>query len=400
MSGPLPETGPESSTRIPAGACELSTRQWQALARMADRYAAFEDVAGGPLGDVATKTAERASSLLRDHDLPRLAHEILEAAEALSSAGVFAAIGEGARPAKEALGRTLDAEGMAKAGAAILELHDQWQAVRRLTARLETIEAWFEGPAAGALAQAFTRLLDATRDTDVARLGHDLLKLLGTLSRTGALSRLADEVPYVIDTVARLARMAPSWLDAAGPALAKARADLAFAHALADTGRAVGDLGKGPAGEALARAAAELSLWASGHDVAGLTQEVVALLASWRRADVFPAAREAGLALAGLAASWERAQAAAGGDGQAMQGLFLGISRTLDRMQRVRADFARGQDESPGGLKGLYRLLMDARVQDGLRQGAALLQALSGATPDARAEAAGDGGHGGDGARP
>lgn len=377
MSGPLPETGQEGATGIPAGACELDARQWQALARLAERYAALEDAAGGPLGDVATRTALKASGLLRDHDLPRLTNELLEAARALSRAGVLTAISENAAPAKEALGRVIDPESIKRMGATVLELREELRTAQRLGARLEAIEGWFEGPAAGALAQAFVRLLDATRDTDVTGLGRDLLRILKTLSETGILGRLADNLPYLADTVGRLSRLAPSLLDAAGPALEQARADLAFAHALADTGRGLAEFWQGPAGEALARAATELSAWASQHDAVGLAQEIAALLASWRSGGVFPAVHEAGLALAGLASSLERAQKTAAADGQSLKDLSTGISQVLERWQRIRANGADGQGDSPGGVKGLYRLLTDARVQDGLRQGALLLQALT-----------------------
>ncbi|MHB1513194.1 MAG: hypothetical protein ACYCTF_14220 [Acidiferrobacter sp.] len=346
MSGPLPETDPQDATRIPAGASELNARQWQALARMAERYATLEEASDGPLGAIASETVRKASGLWRDHDLARLAREILEAAEALRDAGVFAAIRDGARPAKAALGRAVDAETLKGMGAEILALRDGWRTVQRLIARLEAIEKWIEGPAAGVLTETWVRWLDATRDTDVTGLGHELLRILEGLSHTGALARLADDLPYLVDTVAQLARMAPALLEAAGPVLAQTRADLAFAHALADKGRGLADVWKGPTGEALSRAATEFSLWATEHDIAGLAQDMTALLAAFRDAGLFPAAREAGLALAGLASTWQGVQAAA------------------------RAD---GQNDSPGGAKGLYRLLMDPRVQDGLRQGALLL---------------------------
>ncbi len=376
MSGPLPETGPEGSTRVPTGACELDARQWQALARLAERYAALEDAAAGPLGDVATQAALKTSGLLRDHDLPKLANEVLEAAQALSRAGVFTAISENASPAKETLGRAVDAQSIKRMGATVLELREELRTAQRLVTRLEAIEGWFEGPAAGALAQAFVRLLDATRDTDVTGLGRDLLRILKTLSETGVLGRLADNLPYLVDTVTRLSRLAPSLLDAAGPVLEQARADLAFAHTLADMGRGVAEIWQGPTGEALARAATELSAWASQHDAVGLAQEIAALLASWRRAGVFPAVHETGLSLAGLASSLEQVQKATSADGQSLKDLTTGVSQVLDRWRRIRTGDADGQGDSPGGIRGLYQLLTEARVQDGLRQGALLLQAL------------------------
>ncbi len=349
---------------------------------MAERYAALEDASNGPLGDVAGEAMRKASGLWHGHDLPTLTGEILQAAEALRDAGVFAAIRDGAQPAKEALGRTIDAEALKEIGTAALALRDEWRTVQRLSARLRALETWVESPTAGALADAWARWLEATRDTELTRLGRDLLRILETLSRSGALARLADDLPALIDTVAHLAHMAPALLEAAGPLLNQARMDLAFAHKLADRGRNVAEIWKGPTGEALSRAATELSAWAAEHNVAGLAQEITALLATLRDAGLFPAVREAGLALTGLASSWRRVQAAASADGHAIKDISAAAGETLDRWRHLRAGLADGQGDSPGGIKGLYHLLRDPRVQDGLRQGALLLSGLMGAPPE------------------
>ncbi len=372
MSGPIPEADPNNATRVtsPPG---LSARQWQALARLADRYAVLEEGAAGPLGEAAAGAALKASGLWRDHDdLTGLAEVLLKAAEALRAAGLWDAIADGAAPMREVLRRALEPETISHVGPLILELRAELRAVQGLAARLDAWQALLAGPTGAALTASVTRLLEATRDIDVAGLGRDILRLVETLSQTGAVGWLADNIAYLTDTITRLSSAAPAALEAAGPLLDRARDDLLFAHRLAEMGRGLSHILAGPTGTAITAMLADLGRWAGATDTAGLARELTDLLGAWRDAGVFPVLREAGGALADLAASWNRLQNAGDGGDAAAHALFADAARGLDAWRRWRGE----QAPAPGGLKGLYRLLTDARVQDGLCEAATLLHAL------------------------
>lgn len=378
MSGPIPQTDPKDATRV-GHTPELSGAQWQALARLADRYAALEEGAAGPLGGAAVGAALKASGLWRDHDLAGLAQAALKAAEALRAAGVFDAIADGAAPATESLRRALAGEGLDRIGPLILELRGALRAVQGLGARLDAWQAFLTGPAGAALVSGSVRLLEATRDTDVEGLGRDALRLLETLSQTGAIGWLADNMTYVTDTMARLSSLAPGALEAAGPLLDRARDDLLFAHRLADMGRGLGDILTGPTGAALTGLLTDLGRWSSDKDAAGFAQELAEVLAAWRDAGVLPVLRDGGLALAGIATSWDGLRKASDGGDAAAHALFANAARALDAWRHARDEATGDTPPTPGGLKGLYRLLTDTRVQEGLREAAIMLRALDGA---------------------
>lgn len=367
MSGPLFETDTEDATRV-TSAPGLSARQWQALARLADRYAALEEGASGALGEAAAGAALKASGLWRDHDLTGLSEALLKTAEAWRAAGLFDAIADGAAPMREVLRGALDHDTIDRLGPLILEL----RAVQGLAARLDAWVALLAGPAGAALASGFMRLLDATRDADVAGLGHDLLRLAEALSQTGALGWLADNMAYLTDTITRLSSAAPAVMEAAGPLLEHARDDLLFAHRLAEMGRALGEILAGPMGAAITGGLADLGRWSRANDTAALACELTELLNAWRETGVFPVLREAGGAIADLAASWRRLREAGGEGDAAAHALFGDAARGVDAWRRWRGE----QAPAPGGVKGLYRLLTDARVQDGLREATTLLRAL------------------------
>ncbi|MDA8191994.1 MAG: hypothetical protein M0Z68_11155, partial [Gammaproteobacteria bacterium] len=260
-------------------------------------------------------------------------------------------------------------------GPLILELRGELRAVRGLAARLDAWQALLAGPTGAALTTGVARLLEATRNTDVAGLGRDILRLVEALSETGTVGWLADNIGYLTDTITRLSSVTPMALEAMGPLLERARDDLGFAHRLAEMGRGLGDILAGPTGAAITATLADLSRWSHANDPAGLAQEVIELLGAWRDAGVFPVLREASGALADLTASWNRLRNADDG-GAAAQTLFADTARGLDAWRRWRGAQVAEQTPASGGLKGLYRLLTDARVQDGLCEAATLLHAL------------------------
>ena len=375
MSGPIPEAEANDATRV-TSAPEPSARQWQALARFADRYAALEEGASGALGEAAAEAALKVSGLWRDHDLTGLAEALLKTAEALRAAGLWDAVADGASPMRGVLQRALAPDTIDQIGPLILELRGELRAVRGLAARLDAWQALLAGPTGAALATGVTRLLEAMRDTDAAGLGRDTLRLVEALSETGAVGWLADNIGYLTDTITRLSSVTPMALEAAGPLLERARDDLGFAHRLAEVGRGLGDILAGPTGAAITATLADLGRWSHAHDPAGLAQEVIELLGAWRDAGVFPVLREASGALADLTASWNRLRNADDGGRAAAQALFADTARSLDAWRRWRGEQVAEQVPASGGLKGLYRLLTDARVQDGLCEAATLLHAL------------------------
>lgn len=361
----------------------LTPAQWQALARLADRLVALEEAGAGPLGQVASDWALKAAAVVQGRDLETLGEELWRAIQALSQAGLWAAIADNAPYLKS----TLDAVPWSALGdtQVIPEIarnaeglkHDLG-VLRALVGRLAALEELWAGPTGQALSEAWVKWSAATEAHDLAALGQDLTRALNALSASGLLRFLSENLAYFADSLRSLGASSPELLAALGPVLKTVREDLLLAHKLAESARHLEPILAGPTGAAAASAWVTASEAFAEKDLGGLARDMVDLLAAWRRMGLFPVLRDAGGGLAAIATMWQAA------DGNAvLQEKLRGWAEPGEGPSRWQQagtlwdtlkNAAATQEPAEGGVKGLYKLLTDPLVQDAVRQGAVLLR--------------------------
>lgn len=377
MSGPLPETDHDTAT--PA----LTIRQWQALGRLAERWAAIEEAASGPLGDAAADALRRVSENTREQDLARHAKELLTTVKALSDAGLLATLNEHAATLSEAL-QTLSGLAAGPRFAATLDAAFADLATwHRYAAHLRAAETFLAGTAGQALLADITDAVSALPARELAHAGAATVSAITLLAETGALKVIAESLPALAETARTWAPLASDVAALFTRELASIRADLTVAHDLAGLVRRLQEFWAGPAGTHAVAAMTEIGRRLGDEDVPGLVREILAVLVAWRDAGALTALREAAAVVAGGAAL-------AGGhipgvpEEAGLRAFVASQGPVIHaRWQELRARYTRLKAETPeqsaGGLKGLYTLLMDPRVQDGVRAATTLLQAIAAA---------------------
>lgn len=380
MSGPIPTEGTHRVGSVPQ--THLDPDQWQALARLADRIVALEEAGRGPLGQAAGDWALKAAAVVQGHDLETLGQDVWRALEALSDAGLWAAITDNARYLKSSLDAVpFDAAAIQKAVVSAEGLGRDVRVLRGFAERLQALEEFLAGPVGQALSETWVTWSAATERLDLARLGQDLAGTLQALSESGSLRFLSDNLPSLAASLQRLGTTSPELVAALGPLVDTVREDLALAHKLAEWIRHTETFLAGPAGKAVAGAWVAASQTFTDQDLGGLARDVVELLLAWRRMGLFPILRDAG----GELLAWTEMWRAAGGSAALQEVVRRGAApsdgapgwqraKTLwTAMRTASAD----QPPSEGGVKGLYTLLTDPLVQDAVRQGAMILRLVT-----------------------
>ncbi len=371
MSGPLPGDGRQGPWD--AG---LSAGQWQALAHLAERVARLEEAADGPLGQGLADALTTASGTLAEHDLAGLARETLSALEALRAAGVLRALADNAETLAVLRDTRLDRATFAALTQVLNEVRADWRTWHDLARRLRASQEWLSGPGGEALAAAFTRVSGLLDRPDLERLAGELGDVLTALSESGALRALAANLPDLLAGARRLIPQGPAALADLGETLDALRADIASAHRLLEGLRGLEDLWRGPGGEALAGVVVALSRL-NREEWVGLARDIAGLLQNWRAAGVFPALESAGGWLADAAQSLPLLVADWAARWNTPEGEAIRAS-----LARLRAALGAPESHPGGGLKGLYALLTDARVQDGLYRASVIVSALRGSPGD------------------
>lgn len=380
MSGPLPTGGAHGVGSMPH--TPLTPTQWQALARLADRIMVLEEAGKGPLGQAASDWVLKAAAVVQGQDGKTLGQDVSRALEALSDAGLWAAIADNARTLKNTLdGVPFDAAAIQKAVVSAEGLGRDVQVLRGFAARLHALEELLAGPVGQELSEAWVTATTATEGLDLATLGQELAQTLKALSESGSLRFLADNLPSLAASLRHISATSPELVAALGPLVDTVREDLTLAHKLAAWIRHTEAFLAGPAGQAAVGAWVAASQKFTDQDLGGLAGDIVELLLAWRRIGLFPVLRDVGGGLVTLTEVWRAA-----GGGAALQetvGRIAAPSENGPGWQRIGALWAAmrtasaDQPPSEGGVKGLYKLLTDPVVQDGARQAAMILRLVS-----------------------
>ncbi len=367
----------------------LTARQWQALARLADRVVALEEAGAGPLGQAVSDWALKAAAVVQGRDLKTLGQEVWRVFEALSEAGLWGAIADNAPSLKSTLDTVpWDANAIQKVVVTAEGLKRDLQVLRAFAGRLAALEELWAGPAGQALSEAWGTWSAATEPLDLAALGRELTGTLQALSTSGSLKLLSENLPYLADSLKSLGASSPRLLAALGPLLDAAREDLVLAHKLAEWARRLEVFLSGPTGTAAASAWVTASQVFSDQDLGGLTRDIVDLLAAWRRMGLFPILRDAGGGLVAWAELWRtvdgsaRLQEIVQSWAVPSDGAF-GWQRAGALWHTIKTASA-DQEPAEGGVKGLYKLLTDPLMQDAARQGAIILRLVTTALAQTR----------------
>lgn len=380
MSGPIPFGGDEALHRKPDAAAELRPEQWQALARFADTLNALEKAQEGALGQALAETLVKGSGFIRDHDLALITQELVRAVEALSEIGALNAVADNAHYLKNTLS-ALPAykNSLADLAQAVEGAREDARTLHGLATRARALDELWAGAGGDAILHSLQQGLSLARGVDFPTIGREILQTLLVLSETGSLQYLTDNLPYVTQSLKQT--LNPHNIAAMAGMLETARDDIALVHEAAAWLRNAQVFLAGPAGQALTAGLARVSAAIAEKDLAALLDDALDLLVTWRQIGLFPILTDLGKTGVAAATLWQSAN----GQEQLSQWLerangfqespaWRQIEAALEAFKRGRVDAA--SVPATGGIKGLYDVLTDARVQQGLRQAAIILQAV------------------------
>ncbi|MHB1516321.1 MAG: helical membrane plugin domain-containing protein [Acidiferrobacteraceae bacterium] len=376
MSGPIPHPEAHNGVgREPAATDDIKPEQWRALGRLADQFVRLEEAAGGSLGTVLTDRIRDLSHANTDYDIGALSQDLLGMLRALSQNGVLQAITDNTAYVAQSV-RTVseNPESLAAIAASTVKgLRNDVQLLHGLAERLRAVQGLLDGPTGAAVTKALAKVSAAYTRYDLSSIGTELAETVQALAQSGLLTLIRDNAAYLKDTTDQLVNLDPDLLKWWGVLRDTIREDLMLAHKAADLARQAQIFLDGPGGTVVTEFLTKASRAFAEHDLGGLGTELVDLLVAWRDMGLFPVLRDATTGLMTIAHTWHQSDVdpllprllkhLQMLDMRGLQEAWHQAHATLDA---VKTTHDKATHPPQGGVKGLYTLLTDPDVQEGL----------------------------------